>query len=58
MRLLLLAAAAGKSTLMGRLLSELGQVSQKEVHKNQKESAQAGKVRATQQQQQQQHHML
>jgi translation elongation factor EF-1alpha len=47
------AAAAGKSTLMGRLLSELGQVSQKEVHKNQKESAQAGKVRATQQQQQQ-----
>jgi hypothetical protein len=39
------AAAAGKSTLMGRLLSELGQVSQKEVHKNQKESAQAGKVR-------------
>ncbi|WIA29533.1 hypothetical protein OEZ86_012032 [Tetradesmus obliquus] len=35
---------AGKSTLMGRLLSELGQVSQKEVHKNQKESAQAGKA--------------
>jgi hypothetical protein len=45
------AAAAGKSTLMGRLLSELGQVSQKEVHKNQRESAQAGKVRPTQQQQ-------
>jgi elongation factor 1 alpha-like protein len=35
---------AGKSTLMGRLLHELGQVSQKEVHKNQKEAAQAGKV--------------
>lgn len=35
---------AGKSTLMGRLLHELGQVSQKEVHKNQRESAQAGKV--------------
>lgn len=36
---------AGKSTLMGRLLHDLGQVSQKEVHKNQRESAQAGKVR-------------
>lgn len=35
---------AGKSTLMGRLLHELGSVSQKEVHKNQKEAAQAGKV--------------
>lgn len=35
---------AGKSTLMGRLLHDLGQVSQKEVHKNQRESAQAGKV--------------
>lgn len=36
---------AGKSTLMGRLLHDLGQVSQKEVHKNQREAAQAGKVR-------------
>lgn len=35
---------AGKSTLMGRLLHELGHVSQKEMHKNQRESAQAGKV--------------
>jgi hypothetical protein len=35
---------AGKSTLMGRLLHDLGQVSQKEVHKNQRESAHAGKV--------------
>eukprot|EP00879_Flechtneria_rotunda_P016026 GHRR01016762.1.p1 GENE.GHRR01016762.1~~GHRR01016762.1.p1 ORF type:complete len:694 (+),score=227.63 GHRR01016762.1:236-2317(+) len=35
---------AGKSTLMGRLLHDLGQVSQKEVHKNQKEAAQAGKA--------------
>eukprot|EP00775_Hariotina_reticulata_P011038 gene11038-11193_t len=34
---------AGKSTLMGRLLHDLGQVSQKVVHKNQKEAAQAGK---------------
>lgn len=36
---------AGKSTLMGRLLHDLGHVSQKEVHKNQKDAAQAGKVR-------------
>eukprot|EP00878_Enallax_costatus_P005079 GHUV01005340.1.p1 GENE.GHUV01005340.1~~GHUV01005340.1.p1 ORF type:complete len:524 (+),score=140.75 GHUV01005340.1:175-1572(+) len=35
---------AGKSTLMGRLLADLGNVSQKEVHKNQKEAAQAGKA--------------
>lgn len=35
---------AGKSTLMGRLLYELGMLGQKEVHKNERESAQAGKV--------------
>eukprot|EP01023_Acetabularia_acetabulum_P058449 TRINITY_DN6913_c1_g1_i2.p1 TRINITY_DN6913_c1_g1~~TRINITY_DN6913_c1_g1_i2.p1 ORF type:complete len:585 (-),score=97.58 TRINITY_DN6913_c1_g1_i2:196-1950(-) len=34
---------AGKSTLMGRLLYELGLVDQREVHKNQKESARVGK---------------
>ena len=37
---------SGKSTLMGRLLHDLGQVTQKEVHKNQREAAQAGKVSA------------
>jgi elongation factor 1 alpha-like protein len=37
---------AGKSTLMGRLLHELGAVSSKEVHKHQREAAQMGKVRA------------
>lgn len=35
---------AGKSTLMGRLLHDLGHVSQKEAHKNLKEATQAGKV--------------
>ncbi|GBF90939.1 hypothetical protein Rsub_03794 [Raphidocelis subcapitata] len=35
---------AGKSTLMGRLLHELGLVSQKEAHKNLKEATQAGKA--------------
>jgi hypothetical protein len=35
---------AGKSTLMGRLLHDLGLVSQKEAHKNLKEATQAGKV--------------
>lgn len=45
---------AGKSTLMGRLLHELGNVSQKEVHKNQKEAAQAGKVGAGQEDSKQQ----
>ncbi|KAF8073115.1 RFC3 [Scenedesmus sp. PABB004] len=35
---------AGKSTLMGRLLHELGHVSSKEVHKNQKDAAAAGKA--------------
>lgn len=35
---------AGKSTLMGRLLHDLGFVSQKEAHKNAKEAAQMGKV--------------
>lgn len=35
---------AGKSTLMGRLLHDLGLVDQRTVHKNQKEAAQAGKV--------------
>jgi elongation factor 1 alpha-like protein len=37
---------AGKSTLMGRLLHELGAVSSKEVHKHQREAAQMGKVGA------------
>ncbi|KAL3150476.1 hypothetical protein ABBQ32_000300 [Trebouxia sp. C0010 RCD-2024] len=35
---------AGKSTLMGRLLHDLGYVSQKTVHKHEKEAAQAGKA--------------
>lgn len=35
---------AGKSTLMGRILHELGILGKKEVHKNEKESAQIGKV--------------
>jgi len=35
---------AGKSTLMGRLLHDLGVVTQKEAHKNLKEATQAGKV--------------
>lgn len=35
---------AGKSTLMGRLLHDLGHVSQKEAHKNAKEAAQMGKA--------------
>lgn len=35
---------AGKSTLMGRLLHDLGLVDQRTVHKNQKEAAQAGKA--------------
>lgn len=35
---------AGKSTLMGRLLHELGCVSQKVVHKHQKEAAEVGKA--------------
>lgn len=34
---------AGKSTLMGRLLHDLGQVGAKEVQRNQREAAQAGK---------------
>ncbi|KAG0597181.1 hypothetical protein M758_UG318500 [Ceratodon purpureus] len=34
---------AGKSTLMGRLLHLLGRVTQKEMHKNEKESKQQGK---------------
>jgi hypothetical protein len=36
---------AGKSTLMGRLLFELGHVTQKDVHRNQRDAAVAGKVR-------------
>jgi len=36
---------AGKSTLMGRLLHDLGHVSQKEAHKNARDSAAAGKAR-------------
>lgn len=36
---------AGKSTLMGRLLFELGHVSAKDVHRNQRDAAAAGKVR-------------
>lgn len=35
---------AGKSTLMGRLLHDLGLVTQKEAHKNLKEATQAGKA--------------
>ncbi|CAD7698398.1 unnamed protein product [Ostreobium quekettii] len=35
---------AGKSTLMGRLLHDLGYVGQKQVHKNEKDSAQIGKA--------------
>mmetsp|Transcript_11558 Transcript_11558/g.34681 ORF Transcript_11558/g.34681 Transcript_11558/m.34681 type:complete len:692 (+) Transcript_11558:117-2192(+) len=35
---------AGKSTLMGRLLADLGVVSQKHVHKSQTEAARAGKA--------------
>jgi len=35
---------AGKSTLMGRLLYEMGYVDQRTVHKNQKESAETGKA--------------
>jgi hypothetical protein len=35
---------AGKSTLMGRLLHDLGLVSQKEVHRNQRDAAAAGKA--------------
>jgi elongation factor 1 alpha-like protein len=31
---------AGKSTLMGRILHLLGRVTQKEMHKNEKESKQ------------------
>eukprot|EP01025_Chloroclados_australasicus_P032937 TRINITY_DN3345_c1_g1_i1.p1 TRINITY_DN3345_c1_g1~~TRINITY_DN3345_c1_g1_i1.p1 ORF type:complete len:625 (+),score=99.89 TRINITY_DN3345_c1_g1_i1:195-2069(+) len=34
---------AGKSTLMGRLLYELGLIDQREVHKNQKEASRVGK---------------
>ncbi|KAL3688674.1 hypothetical protein R1sor_014983 [Riccia sorocarpa] len=34
---------AGKSTLMGRILHLLGRVSQKEMHKNERESKQKGK---------------
>lgn len=36
--------AAGKSTLMGRLLHDLGYVSAKEAHRNQREASAAGKV--------------
>lgn len=36
--------AIGKSTLMGRLLAELGFVGQKTVHHNQRESAAVGKA--------------
>lgn len=36
---------AGKSTLMGRLLHDLGYVSQKEAHKQARDAANAGKVR-------------
>ncbi|KIY94333.1 HBS1-like protein [Monoraphidium neglectum] len=35
---------AGKSTLMGRLLHDLGRVSQKEAHRNLREATQAGKA--------------
>ncbi|GAX83662.1 hypothetical protein CEUSTIGMA_g11087.t1 [Chlamydomonas eustigma] len=35
---------AGKSTLMGRLLHDVGATSIKDVHKNQREAAQAGKA--------------
>lgn len=35
---------AGKSTLVGRLLHDLGYVDQRTVHKNVKEAEQAGKV--------------
>ena len=35
---------AGKSTLMGRLLHDLGYLDKKQVHKNEKEAAQMGKV--------------
>ena len=35
---------SGKSTLMGRLLHDVGAISDKEVHKNQRDSAAAGKV--------------
>jgi len=35
---------AGKSTLMGRLLHDLGAVDQRTVHKHEKEAAQAGKA--------------
>ena len=38
---------AGKSTLMGRLLHDVGAISAKDVHKNQRESAAAGKVTRT-----------
>eukprot|EP00798_Chlamydomonas_sp_ICE-L_P032723 gene32723-3607_t len=37
---------AGKSTLMGRLLHDLGVLGKKEAHKNAKESAEAGKERS------------
>lgn len=37
---------AGKSSLMGRLLHDLGLVSAKEAHKFQRDAAAAGKVRA------------
>ncbi len=35
---------AGKSTLMGRLMHDLGHISQKEAHRNQRDAAAAGKV--------------
>ncbi|KXZ49597.1 hypothetical protein GPECTOR_20g453 [Gonium pectorale] len=38
---------AGKSSLMGRLLHELGRVSEREAHKHQRDAAAAGKVRKT-----------
>lgn len=37
---------AGKSTLMGRLLYDLGAIGQKEMHKNEKAAAEMGKVRS------------
>lgn len=37
---------AGKSTLMGRLLYDLGHISAKDVHRNQRDAAAAGKVGA------------
>ena len=43
---LLCCVPAGKSTLMGRLLHDLGYVSAKEAHRNLREAQQAGKVSA------------